>query len=266
MTDIQILEDKAINAAMKSQWLQAIEYNLMILKLDKKNCDAILRLGFSYLQNGNIKLAKKYYDKALKLQPSNVSITRNLEKIKVLDSKKIKTHQNKIINLNPYLFLEIPGKTKTVTLVNPGQKSILAGLTTGQEVMIIPKKRKIEIRTKLKEYVGSLPDDISKRMTIFIKAGSVFNAYIKEAGLKSVIIFLKEEKKGKKVLRYASFPTNFQANISEMASATDEAVGDEETEDLSENDLDKLAEALATEEKEYLPYQHEEQTEEEAEE
>lgn len=256
------LETNAVNAAMKSQWKEAIVLNKEILKSDKNNIDALLRLGFSYWQSGDIKNAKKQYIVALKLQPSNVTIVESLEKIKVLDSRKIKTLNNKVVNLNPYLFLEIPGKTKTVTLINPGQKNILAGLTIGQEVMILPKKRKIEIRTKAKEFIGSLPDDISKRMTIFIKAGSVISAYIKEAGLKNVIIFLKEEKKGKKVMKYSSFPTNFQANISEMTEAADEAMGEEETEDLTENDLDKLAEALAIEEKEYLPYEHEEQEEE----
>lgn len=262
MNNQDTIETKAIDAAMRSQWKEAIALNKEILKSDKNDIDALLRLGFSYLQSGDIKNAKKQYIIALKNQPSNVTIISSLEKIKVLESRKIKTQNNKVINLNPYLFLEIPGKTKTVTLVNPGQKNVLAGLTTGQEVVILPKKRKIEIRTKTKEFIGSLPDDISKRMTIFIKAGSVFFAYIKEAGLKNVVIFLKEEKKGKKVMKYSSFPTNFQANISEMSEAADEAVGDDEIEDLSENDLDKLAEALATEEKEYLPYDQEEREEE----
>lgn len=263
MENVEKLEIKAVDAAMKSLWMEAIELNKQILKIDKNNIDAVLRLGFSYLQNGEYKNAKKQYLIALKLQPANTNISKNLEKIKILESKKTKTQINNVVNLNPYLFLEIPGKTKTVSLINLGQKNTLAGLSIGQEVLILPKKRKIEIRTKSKEYVGSLPDDISKRMTILMKAQSEFLAFIKEADLKHVLIFLKEGKKGKKVLKYASFPTNFQANISELTQQqTDDALGDEESEELSENDLDKLAEALATEEKEYLPYEQEDQEDE----
>lgn len=261
MNSFSNIEYKAIEAAMQSRWIDAIELNLKLHALDKTNIDTLLRLGFSYLQTNNIKDAKKFYSRALKIQPSNSTIIKNLEKILILEGNKNKKSLDKTINLNPYLFLEIPGKTKSVILVNPGQKNILAGLSIGQEVAILPKKRKIEIRTKTNDFIGVLPDDISKRMSIFIKGGSSFAAYIKEAGLNSVIVFIKELKKGKKVMKYASFPTNFQSNILEMTAQTDEALGEEDSEDLSENDLEKLAESLATEEKEYLPIDQSEQEE-----
>ncbi|MDO8609530.1 MAG: tetratricopeptide repeat protein [bacterium] len=260
MNDTQLLEQEAVNAAIRSNWTDAIELNKKILDIDSKNIDSLLRLGFIYMQMGEISDAKKHYLKAFKLQPSNLSVAKNLEKIKILESKKIKSNPNKVITLNPYLFIEVPGKTKMVPLVNPGQKNILAQLTIGQEVILIPKKRKVEIRTKTKDYVGSLPDDISKRLSIFIKAGSEFSTYIKEASLNMVIIFIKEEKKGKKVLKFASFPANFQVNISEISQQAEEAT-EEEMEEPSENDLEKLAEALGTEDKEFVHFNQEDREE-----
>ena len=158
MENIQNLEQAAINAAINSNWEDAIKANEDILSKDKKNIDAFLRLGFAYLQKGKIKKAKEIYKKVHKLQPGNYLVDEQLERIKILESKKISRMAP--TNLNPYTFIEIPGKTKTVALVNNGQKSALASLSIGQEIVLIPKKRRVEIRTTNKEYIGCLPDDI----------------------------------------------------------------------------------------------------------
>ncbi|MCL4363896.1 hypothetical protein M1328_01510 [Patescibacteria group bacterium] len=260
MENAQTLEQTAINAAINSKWDEAVEANEKIIRHDKKNVDAYQRLGFAYLQKGKIKKAKEIYRIAKKLQPGNYLIDDQLERIKILESKRI----SKLAptNLNPYTFIEVPGKTKTINLVNNGQKSILASLSIGQEVILVPKKRRIEIRTENKDYIGCLPDDISKRLTIFMKAGSVFNCFVKEANLKIVTVFLKEDKKGRRVARYASFPISNQANLTNI-TLSDEEGKEEESEEISDNDLEKLAESLSNEEKEYLPYESEDREESE---
>jgi len=179
MDPIEILEQKAIDAAINSAWEHAIIHNESILKTDKKNIDALLRLGFAFIQVEKMDQAKIYYKRALRLQPSNRVAKENLERISILETKKGNGDMGKNISLDPSLFLEIPGKTKSVILVNPGQKNILAQLMVGQEVFLKSKKRRIEARTKGNEYVGSLPDDVSKRLIIFLKAGSEFSAHIK---------------------------------------------------------------------------------------
>lgn len=252
------LEKQAIEAAISADWEKAIKYNHEIIKQDKKNADAHLRLGFAFMQDGNINDARKYYKKALALLPGNRTAQDNLEKIKILETKKI--HKSKDVNLNPYLFLDIPGKTKTVTLVNCGQKSVLARLAIGQKLSMIVKKRRVEVRTMDDDYIGCLPDDISKRLTIFIKAGSVFSAYTKETSLKHASVFLKEEKKGRRVAKYMSFPVNIQSNLQSM-SGKDDGDSNEEDAELSEVDLEQLAESIV-EEKEYLGYEPEEKDEE----
>jgi hypothetical protein len=258
MENILRLEQQAIDAAINANWQEAINLNKKIITLSKKNIDAYLRLGFAYLQKGKVKEAKKFYRKTLKLQPGNHLITEYLERIKVLESKKIT--QVKTSSFNPFLFIDIAGITKTVALVNCGQKSILAKLSIGQEVILVPKKRKVEIRSKEKEYIGCLPDDLSKRLRIFIKAGSIFTCYIKESTLKTTVVFLKEEKKGKRVAKYAAFPINLQANLSDLR-INDEDSKEEEIEEISDFDLEKLAETLTNDDKYYLPYEPEDKEE-----
>lgn len=264
MESIEILEQNAVDAAINFYWEDAIDLNLKILKQDKKNLPAILRLAFAYLQLGKLPQAKKYYQKALKLQPTNTVVKNNLEKIKVLQAKGTKKSKKNNITFNPELFLEISGKTKSITLVNIGQKNILAQLSIGQEVLLKPKKRRVEIRTKDDEYIGRLPDDLSKRLMFFIKAKSVYLVYIKEASLNHVVVFIKEESKGKKIARHLSFPANSQAGVKNMENESEEPTANEEDseEDVTtELDVEKLAENLTTEDRELVNYQADEDAE-----
>jgi len=264
MESIEILEQNAIDAAINFYWEDAINLNLKILKKNKKNLSAILRLAFAYLQLAKLFQAKKYYQKALKLQPTNTVVKNNLEKIKVLQTRGVKKNKKNNIIFNLDLFLEIPGKTKSVTLVNIGQKNILAQLSVGQEVLLKPKKRRVEIRTKDDEYIGRLPDDLSKRLMFFIKAKSVYFVYIKETSLNHVVIFIKEESKGKKIAHHLSFPVNSQAGVKNMESDSEDSVTNQEDpeEDLTtELDVEKLAENLTNEDRELVNYEAEEDTE-----
>lgn len=257
MENLNILEQQAINAAINTHWQEAVALNLKIIQIDKKNIDAYLRLGFAYLQLKKIKEAKKCYQETLKIQPGNYTATENLERIKTLLEKKtppLKKRGEKCLILDPNLFIEIPGRTKTVNLVNPGQKNILAQLTIGQQVFLRQKKRRIEIRSGENEYIGRLPDDLSRRLSILINAGSEFTAHIKEANLRKVAIFLQEVKRGKRVLKYLPFPTSINHQLHQITQEEEEHI-EEEDEELTGDDLESLAEALTSQEKEdYLPF------------
>ncbi|MEK7597220.1 MAG: tetratricopeptide repeat protein [Patescibacteria group bacterium] len=260
MKDFSAFEKQAINNAMNGQWAEAITFNENIIKIDKKNIEAFLRLGFAYLQTNKIKKAKQYYLEALKIQPNNIFVKKNLEKIKILESKKL-TYLN-APPVDPLLFVDIPGKTKTVSLVNCGPKNVLAKLAVGQKVFLINKKRRVEIRTENKEYAGCLPDDLSKRLAIFIKNGGIFSVYIKETSLKHTVVLIKEEKKGAKMIKYIAFPSDLSVNLSQMENSSGEENNEEDSEEISLLDLEKLAESLNNEEKDYLPFDHEEKSEE----
>ena len=260
MTDLEILEQYAIDAAINLDWKIAENLNKKILKIDKNNLGAHLRMGFILIQSKDFKEAKKHYKAALKIQPSNQLAQENLEKIAVLDQGSTKKHPDKQFNFNPNLFLEVPGKTKSVLLVNPGQKNALAHLTVGEEVYIKQKARKIEVRSKNNEYLGTLPDDLSRRLMLFLKAGSLYASFIKDVSLSRVVIFIREEKRGKRVARYSSFPKNTHSNIARMTSDEDQPEVDER--DVMESDLDRLADVLTHEDKDYLPYQTEEDEDE----
>src|SRR3990167_10834058 len=183
MNDVDFLEQNAVDAAINAHWQIAIDYNKKISRLDKKNLGAQLRLGYAYIQLHKLKEAKTAYKKVLRLQKGNQIAEENLERIKILELRGAKKPPKKPVKLDPNLFLELPGKTKSSTLVNLGQKNALANLATGQQVELKTKKRKMEIRTENNDYIGALPDDLSKRLSIFIRAGSEYATFIKEVSL-----------------------------------------------------------------------------------
>jgi len=258
MDEINALETKAIDAAIQAQWARAIELNTKILELDRKNTQAILRIAFSYLQTGAYTDSKKYYHKALKLAPKSSVAHQYLEKIEILEQGNMKPQAKAAFD--PHLFIESFGKTKMTTLTNLGQKQILASLSIGQKMQLKIKKRRVEIRTESDEYVGTLADDISKRLILFIKAKSTYTAYIKDVSFTKVVIFIREDKKGRAVSHHISFPINLQKNIEQIGDSTqntsehstdETAVAEEDEEDTSVNDWEKMV-AEQTEEKEDL--------------
>jgi len=248
MQDIDFLEQQAVDAAISLHWKEAITLNKKIAEIDPQNLATYLRLGFAYLQQNDIQSAKKYYNKALKIQPKSSVALENIERIKVLQEKGGGKNKLGVSSISPAQFIEITGKTKTINLVNPGQKNALAKLIVGQKVILCIKRRKLEIRSQSNEYIGTLPDDISRRLISFIKAKSEYATYIKEANLKNVVIFIKEEFKGKSVSNNVSFPINFQKAL-EINNQDTTQNTDEEEENENE-DWEKLIEGHHEEEKE----------------
>ena len=269
MEEVDSLETQAIDAAIQANWTRAIELNSRLLELDRKNTQALLRIAFSYLQIGDYVQSKKYYHKALRLQPKSSVAHQYLEKIEILEQGKTKPQTKTAFD--PHLFIESFGKTKMTSLTNLGQKQILASLSIGQQMQLKIKKRRVEVRTQSDEYVGTLADDISKRLILFIKAKSTYTAYIKDVSFTKVVIFIREDKKGRSVSHHISFPINLQKNIEQIGDFTigpassehpeDQGAGEEE-EDSSVTDWEKMV-AEQTEEKEELLDIHPEDLDEE---
>lgn len=203
------LAQKAIDAALKNNWEEAIRLNLTILSHDDKNTDALNRLAFAYLQHGNLKKAKAIYRQAVDVDPYNDIAKKNLAKINIL--KKGVTLKNGIKenqNTNNTLFIEEPGKTKCVTLVKIATPNILSSLCAGEKVILIPKKHSATVVSSNDVYLGALPDDIGYKLSKRQKAGNKYQACVKFAGKNSLSIFIKETFRAKRFRDQPTFLTN----------------------------------------------------------
>ncbi|MFC1711254.1 tetratricopeptide repeat protein [Patescibacteria group bacterium] len=195
---------KAIQAALNGDWQKAVTLNLSIIKLSPKDVEACLRLGKAYEELGKINKAKKYYNKVIKLDRFNPIAKRGLNRLK--QTGKINKSNHKLSrNFDFDLFLEEPGKTKTVSLVRLCAQSLLNKLNSAQELEIKITKRCISLRDEQNHYLGRLPDDISQRLIMLIARGNKYLAVVKEVDDKKLLIFIKEVERSNKNSGIPSF-------------------------------------------------------------
>ena len=196
---------QAIQAAISGNWQKAIDINSQILKTSSQNIEAVLRLAKAYEELGKPILAKKMYKKSIKIDKFNSIAKRALVRMKEKKCVKNKDTGYKKM-LNEDLFLEEPGKTKSVSLIRLASPKILLSLNTAEPLSLCMGSRIISIRDRQKRYLGRLPDDLSQRLIKLIKRGNKYQAIVKELDKKKLIIFIKECKKSKKNKDLNSFP------------------------------------------------------------
>lgn len=195
----------AINAALTSDWQKAIAANKSLLAENKEDINSMSRLAHAYVQTGKIKEAQKIYKKILALDKYNTIAAKNLEKLNAMPkSAKTAFRPKSPTVVSPSLFIEEPGKTKTVALINTAPASILLRLNPGEAVFLHPKKHAIEVRTVTKVYIGALPDDFAFKLLRFLKAGYGYEVFIKNTTKNSITVFIRETKRAK---RFQSQPT-----------------------------------------------------------
>jgi tetratricopeptide (TPR) repeat protein len=209
-TLITALEAQAITAAKTQNWDQAISANQQILEQDPQNVNALMRLGVAQVQLGDVKTAKKTFEQVLELDKSNQLAKKHLLKLK----------NNQTIPLTSLpsdeQFIEEPGKTKTVELHRLASKDQLEQLAIGQVCELRPKNRFISVEVN-KKYIGSMPEDLSSRLTKLMKAGNLYACYIRGISPTYCSVFLKETQRSKE----NEFINSFPVNKSQMSSLND---------------------------------------------
>ncbi|MBI3955372.1 tetratricopeptide repeat protein [Candidatus Gottesmanbacteria bacterium] len=206
------LQQNAINCALTHDWKQAVDNNKALLEINSDDIDALKRLAYAYTKLGKIEKAKKIYRQILNIDKYNHIAQKNLEKIKSLPKSFKENSLVSIVSsqITPGQFIEEPGKTKIVILTNTAPFSVLSKLHIGDTVYFHPKKHTVEIRSSNNTYIGALPDDISFRLLKFIQAGNDYYVFIKNIHSKGVSIFIKEIKRGKKLINQPTFMTTHE--------------------------------------------------------
>ena len=197
------LTNLAIKQALSGNFKAARQTNLKILQQTPNNIDALNRLAQACLHLNQLKKARETYQKVLVLDRFNPIATRNLEKIKNRTRGRITAPS--LLNFSQ-VFVEEPGKTKLVGLVQLGEIQILADLTAGQDLAFTTRGKAICCYTQNKDYVGRLPDDLSRRLIWLMDRGNKYQAYIKCVEKNRVLVFLRETRQTKLNDNYTSFP------------------------------------------------------------
>lgn len=201
-------KSQAIQTALEGDWATAISINQQILQEEPDDIDTLNRLGFAYLSTGMGKDAKAVYEKVLSLDMKNPIAVRNLKRLSDPNSnKKVSMPLNN-------LFIEEPGKTKVIDLINVADKKIIAHLRSGEKLELIIKRNKIFVLDSEKQFVGMLPDDLGLRLIKFIEAGNEYDAYARTVDNNKISVFIREIKRIKKFKDQPSFVSNDKVKLS----------------------------------------------------
>ncbi len=204
MNTFSALELQAIQAAKTQNWQNATDVNSAILQENPSDINALIRLGVAQVQLDQKAKAKENFQKVLEIDKSNTLAKKHLD--------RLKNHQGISLSVlpNSEQFIEEPGKTKTVELHRLAGKEQLSSIAIGQGCAFKPKNRYISVEVG-KTYVGSLPEDLSYRLTKLITDGNEYECYIRSVSPNSCSVFIKETARSKKNQYVNSFPTNKSA-------------------------------------------------------
>lgn len=183
------LAQKAISQALNGEWDEAVKTNLEILSFTPDDIDALNRLARCYSELGHVAKAKETAQKVLTLDPLNTIAQKCLEKWAVVKNGD----KHKINVTSPESFLEDPGKTKIAPLMHLGDRSVFAGVDSGDEVLLLPHAHRVSVTTMDGKYLGRLHDDLAARLRTMVKAGRKYQVLIKSIDpKKEVTVFIRE--------------------------------------------------------------------------
>ena len=199
-------KSQAIQTALEGDWDAAITLNEQVLDEDPNDIDTLNRIAFAYLSLGKPKNAKEYYEKVLALDMQNPIALRNIKRLSNGQTKKI------VIPLNN-LFIEEPGKTKIMELLNVADKKFLTDLRSGELVHLRIKRNKIFVQNTENQYLGMLPEDVGQRLIKFMNAGNQYEAYVRNVNNNKLCVFIREIKRMKRFKDQPSFVSTEKAKL-----------------------------------------------------
>ncbi|MBP7741009.1 tetratricopeptide repeat protein [Candidatus Woesebacteria bacterium] len=192
------LKNLAIKNAKEGNWEEAIKNNEELFALNPENINALNRLGIANIQLKKTAKAKKYFKQVLEIDQNNRIAQKHLDRLnsnkEVAAPSFIKQH-----------FIEEPGKTKTVQLLRLAGKQVLENIPVGKSCELKIKNRFISIESD-SHYLGSLPEDLSFRLSKLIKNGNTYSCQIRSCTTKQCCVYLKEISQSEKNEGAHSFP------------------------------------------------------------
>lgn len=192
----------AVNLALAGKWNDAVNANLEVLKTNPEDTEALCRLARAYAELGKIEDARYATNKVLSIDPTNQIAGKFLEKLKL--AKSITSSVSSPTCTES--FLEEPGKTKIIQLMNISGPENFINLDPGEEVKLVPYTHRVAVTTIDGRYIGRLPDDFSARIKFLLKRGNKYQTLIKSVSTKEITIFIREIEKSPDMDGSPSFP------------------------------------------------------------
>lgn len=187
---LAILSKKAIDAALKADWNEAISINSEILEKNPENLDAKVRLGRAYIQTRKFDKAKKIFKDVLKIDPINAVALKNYDL-----AKRCKAETKGQVQIDTKSLLKEPGTTSEASFEITTKGLTAKDFISGENVLLKIKKKSIEVqkvRDCKKITVGYIenPEIVQKMNIAQDRNGRIFAGFLKGQD-KTVTLLIK---------------------------------------------------------------------------
>ncbi|MBE3560340.1 MAG: tetratricopeptide repeat protein [Ktedonobacteraceae bacterium] len=253
--------DLAIKQAQEGQWEEAVNTNKNLLNLFPMEPEIYNRLGKAYSELGMYTEARQAYSQTLKLNPNNTIARKNLDRLALLQETEAQVRNAERIDAD--LYIDETGKTGVTSLIELAAPSILAKVGVGDKVQLRVNGHRLLVISPSGDIIGQVEPRLANRLINFIEGGNRYAAaitYMGQGNERAVRIRIREVYQHPSMLGKVSFPSQgsgetIRAYIKgsvlsydreeddELGNEDEYYDGGEETEDISELDLDSTLES-----------------------
>ncbi len=213
---------ESIQAALEGAWDKAVELNILLSEEFPEDLDILNRLGKAYSELGQVNKAKATFEKVLESDPYDPIATKNLERLSTLRGATIKIKEQSTKPLNPDIFIEEPGKTKTIDVTDLAMPKVLIHLRVGDNVKLNTTKDATSVISEDDHRLGKLEQSIGQDIAQASVLGSEFSAIVKAIKVvkdeknSKLTVFVRETKHSNKLAHPVfAFESNFTPFVSE---------------------------------------------------
>ena len=197
--------NEAISLAMESRWEEAVSVNRLMLQLAPNDIEASNRLGKALSELGDWEAAREAFQRSLEMAPHNAIARKNLERLARLgEAPSRKAHGQR---LAPHLFIEDSGKTTQVTLQDPPNATVLAGVSAGTPIELRPSDGRLGVYDLHGQRLGLLSPAMGCRLLRMLDGGNQYQAAVARVSGDQVTVVLRETYQHPSLRGVLSFPT-----------------------------------------------------------
>jgi tetratricopeptide (TPR) repeat protein len=207
------LIQQSITLAMQSRWQEAADVNRQIVEMTPEDAEAFNRLGKAYTELGRIADARDAYESAIRADPANLIAQRNLDRLShISEAEAAEMTKKAAQKLDPRFFMEETGKTRVTSLHAAAGREVLATLTAGEQVELVPQDGTIYVATVGETRIGELDQALAARLTRLMQSGNEYQAGVVGVDGNEVRVMIRETLQSPQNAGRLSFPPRSSAD------------------------------------------------------
>lgn len=250
-TELDPRNQEAIQSALSGDWEKAVQINSDLFEDYPEDLSILNRLGHAYTELGQVNKANSTYKKVLEIDPYNPIAMRNLDRLSTLRGANITKKDTNGKTIDPDLFIEEPGKTKTIPVNDLAMPKVLITLRAGDGITLNVTKDGVSVISEDNSRLGKLDPTWGSEVSQAMNLGSKFTGVIKSVKVgrdqenSSLSVFLRETERSKK-LAHPPFPvesSNFTPFVKEETLSylkEQETIPTESSEGVEEVEVDSI--------------------------